>query len=233
MKITGKEKASLTIEKNDKPELTICQLNWGQLLNNVIVSKIFSELQKNGNIKKCDTRDIMINDMKLSKKNKISVKFKASLKIKIPGIKNNKYEARKDSLQIKDFYNYIVELFEDYAYELDTDIDNIKLELVELEIIEGKPLTKLRICCSDSDYFNDYIDTIKKYSMDDIEIKKNEGEYGYHANIYVESLDFLLEFVEDIKKLNSSNEPETHNGFIFSMIDKGYYNIEIYNGWIE
>ena len=69
--------------------------------------------------------------------------------------------------------------------------------------------------------------------MDDIEIRKNENGYGYCTDLYIESLDFLLDFVEDIKKLNSSKEPGQHNGFIFSMIEKGYYSIEIYNGWIE
>ncbi len=230
MKLTGKENAILCIEENGKPYLTISQLNWNQLLNTVIIDKICSELKSNNAIKKFVTRYIMIDKMKILNKSILSVKFEVSLKKNIADIENYKYNAINGYLKVKDFYNYIIGLFEFYSYELDTDIDNIQLELVELEIIDGKPLTRINICCSDSDYFNDYIDTIKKYSMDDISIMKIP--FGYSTDIYVESLDFLLDFVEDIKSLNSSNDA-THDGFIFTMIEKGYYGIEIYNGWRE
>ena len=108
----------------------------------------------------------------------------------------------------------------------------IKLELVELEITEGKPLIRIKVVCADGDYFKDYIDTIKKYSIDDISIGKSEDCYGYYTDIYVESLDFLLQFVKDIKTLNAS-EDATHDGLIFTIIEEGYYCIEIYNGWRE
>lgn len=230
MKLTGKEDASLCIEENGKPYLTFSQLNWNQLLNIMIIDRIYNELQENNNIKKFVTRYITIDKMKISSKSVVNVKFKVILKENIPCMKNCKYDAVNKFLEVKDFYNYIIELFEFYAYELDTDMNNIQLELVNLEYVKGKPLIRLDISCADNDYFNDYIDTIKKYSTDDIYIKKIE--YGYCAEIYVESLDFLLQFVEDIKSLNAS-EDATHDGFIFTMIEKGYYRIEIYNGWRE
>lgn len=233
MQIIGKEDASLCLEENSKPCLTISQLNWHQLLNDVIVNRIFKELQESNIIKKYDTRYITINKTKIPNKSIVSAKFKASIKEGISGIENYKYDVISKDVEVKNFYNHIVELFEFYAHELDTDINNIELELIDLEIIQGKPLTRIKIFCADDDYFNDYIETIKKYSMDDIEIRKNENGYGYCTDLYIESLDFLLDFVEDIKKLNSSKEPGQHNGFIFSMIEKGYYSIEIYNGWIE
>lgn len=230
MKLTGKENASLCIEENEKPYITISQLNWNQLLNNVIADRIYNELQKNNNIKKFITRYIMINKMKISNKSIVSVKFEVRLNENIVGMRKYKYDAVNETLEVKNFYNYIIELFEFYAYELDTDINNIHIELINIDIVNGKPLTRIKISCADSDYFNDYIDTIGKYSMDDISIRKID--YGYCAEIYVESLDFLLQFVEDIKLLNASKDA-THDGFIFTMIEKGYYGIEIYNGWRE
>ena len=64
MKLTGKENASLCIEENGKPYLSISQLNWKQLLNTVIIDKICSELKNNNAIKKFVTRYIMIDKMK-------------------------------------------------------------------------------------------------------------------------------------------------------------------------
>ena len=43
-----------------------------------------------------------------------------------------------DKADISEFYNYVIELFEFYAYELDTVIDNIKIELKELKILNEK-----------------------------------------------------------------------------------------------
>ena len=43
----------------------------------------------------------------------------------------------KKSDGLKDFYNTIVDLFETYAYEMDTEIDNIHIDIVEIEIVKG------------------------------------------------------------------------------------------------
>ena len=232
MKLTGKEDAGLCIEENGKPYLTICQLNWHQLLNDVIIDRICNELQKNNNIQKYITRYITINNKKISKNSILKLKVQASLKEGLPGMKNNKYDSTNNSLKVQDFYNYIIGLFEFYACELDTYINNIKLELVELEIIDEKPLTKIRICCADSEYFEDYIGIIEKYSIYEISINRSENCCDYFADIYVESLDFLLQFIEDIKPLHPSDFGD-YEGFIFTMIEKGYYCIEIYNGYRE
>ena len=232
MKLTGEEDVTLCIEKDGKPYFTISQLNLDQLLNDVIVDRIDNELHKKDNIQRFDTRYIIINNRKVFKDSIIRVKVRASVKEDLPEMKNKKYNSIRNSLRVQNFYNFIIGEFEYYSCEFDTDINNIKLELLELEIVEEKPLIRIKICCSDGEYFNDYIDTIKKYSIDDINIRKNENSYGYFADIYVESLNFLLQFVEDIKPLNASKDA-THNGFIFTMIEKGYYCIEIYNGWIE
>jgi len=133
MKLTGKEMVSLYTEKDGEQNFTISQLNLNQLLNIFILDRMCQQLIKNKNDEKLVTGYLTINDMKISKGTKVSVKFRVSLKKSIPFLKNTKYIAINHDLDISEFYNYVVELFDFYAYELDTVIDNIKLELIELE----------------------------------------------------------------------------------------------------
>lgn len=230
MKLTGKENATLCIEKDGKPYFTICQLNLNQLLNDVIVDRIDNELHKKDNIQRFDTRYIAINNRKIFKDSIIRVKVRASVKEDLPEMRNKKYNSIKHSLRVQNFYNFIIGEFEYYSCEFDTNINNIKLELVELEIVEEKPLIRIKIACTNSEYFKDYINIIEKYSIDEISINHNEN--GCFTDIYVKSLDFLLQFVEAIKPLHPSKFGD-YEGFIFTMIEKGYYCIEIYNGYRE
>lgn len=139
MKLTGKEKVSLYTEKDGERNFTISQLNLDQLLNIFILDRMCLELVK-GKIKKLVTGYLTINDIKISKGTKVYVKFQVSLKETIAELENTKFTAVQDELDISEFYNHVVELFEFYAYELDTVIDNIKLELMELNIIDNQKL---------------------------------------------------------------------------------------------
>ena len=132
MKLTGKEWVSLYAEKDGERYFTISQLNLNQLINNFILDRMCQELIKN-KTEKLVTGYLTIDDMKISKGTKVSVKFRVSLKKGIPFLKNIKYIAINQNLDISEFYNYVVELFDFFACELDTVIDNIKLELIELE----------------------------------------------------------------------------------------------------
>lgn len=138
MRLTGKEDASWCVEKNGKPYFICCELNWYQLLNSVMLDRIEVDLEENEKIEKLVTQYITINDIKLSKGTKISVKFQVSLIKNI--IDNNKYIACESELKVCDFYNRIVDLFEFYAYELDTTINNIKIEIIELNIINKEDI---------------------------------------------------------------------------------------------
>lgn len=133
MKLTGKESVSLYTEKDGERNFTICALNLDQLLNIFILDRMGLELIKN-KTEKLDTGHLTINDMKISKGTKVSVKFRVSLKKSI--FKNIKYIIINQHLDISEFYNYVVELFDFCAYELNTVIDNIKLELFDLEILK-------------------------------------------------------------------------------------------------
>lgn len=139
MKLTGKEYVSLYTEKDGERNFTISQLNLDQLLNIFILDRMCLELVK-GKIEKLVTGYLTINDIKISKGTKVYIKFQASLKETIVGLENTKFTAVQDELDISEFYNHVVELFEFYAYELDTVIDNIKLELIELNIINNPKL---------------------------------------------------------------------------------------------
>lgn len=139
MKLTGKEKVSLYTEKDEERNFTISQLNLEQLLNIFILDRMCLELVK-GKIEKLVTGYLTINDIKISKGTKVYVKFQVSLKETIAELENTKFTAVQDELDISEFYNHVVELFEFYAYELDTVIDNIKLELMELNIIDNQKL---------------------------------------------------------------------------------------------
>lgn len=139
MKLTGKENVSLYTEKDGERNFTISQLNLDQLLNIFILDKMCRELVK-GKIEKLVTGYLTINDIKISKGTKVYVKFQVSLKETIAELENTKFTAVQDELDISEFYNHVVELFEFYAHELDTVIDNIKLELIELNIANNKKL---------------------------------------------------------------------------------------------
>lgn len=139
MKLTGKEWVSLYAEKDGERYFTISQLNLNQLINNFILDRMCQDLIQN-KTQKLDTGYITINDTKISKGTKVSVKFRVSLKKSIPFFKNTKYIAINQNLDISEFYNHIVELFEFCADELDTVIDNIKIELIELEIKNSQTL---------------------------------------------------------------------------------------------
>lgn len=139
MKLTGKEYVSLYTEKDGERNFTISQLNLDQLLNIFILDKMCRELVK-GKTEKLVTGYLTINDIKISKGTKVYVKFQVSLKETIKELGNTKFTAVQDELDISEFYNHVVELFEFYAYELDTVIDNIKLELIELNIANNKKL---------------------------------------------------------------------------------------------
>lgn len=136
MKLTGKEIVSLQAEKNGEYYFGIYEQSLNRLLNVYILDKFCMQLIKNKKEEKLLTNYLIINNMEISKGTKVSLKFRASLKKNIPFSKNTKYIATCNNLDISEFYNQVIELFDFYAYALDTVIDNIKLELVELQILE-------------------------------------------------------------------------------------------------
>ena len=140
MKLTGREYVSLSALRNDGYRFTICCLTLDQLLNRFIISNILNDLKKDINTRKHITTSIIINhntndSIKFKKRDKLNIHYQISL---INNILNDTlYDAYDKNLELKDFYNTIVDLFETYAYEMDTEIDNIHIDIVEIEIVKG------------------------------------------------------------------------------------------------
>lgn len=136
MKFTGKEWSSIQVTENNKPEFCWSNITLYHLLNTGIRSIITGNLKKYGYIKKYDTDFITINDINLSKGAKVNIKFLISLKEDYYNLYPKSFSTYLANIDVADIYNDIIILFEDYAYELDTDIDNLILELTELEILK-------------------------------------------------------------------------------------------------
>lgn len=135
MKLTGKESVSLYTEKDGERNFTICALNLDQLLNNFILDRMCLNLIRNKK-EQLVTGYLTINNTKISKGTKVSLKFQVSLNETNAGLENKNYTAIHSDLDISDFYNLVVELFDYYACKLNTVIDNIRVELIELEILK-------------------------------------------------------------------------------------------------
>lgn len=138
MRLTEKEKVSLYAEQNEKSNFIASELELKQLINGFILDRLCQQLIRNKDNGKIVTEYLSINDMKILKGTKVSLKFQVSLKKNEPFFKKVKYSTMYDKADISEFYNYVIELFEFYAYELDTVIDNIKIELKELKILNEK-----------------------------------------------------------------------------------------------
>lgn len=136
MKFTGKEWSSIQVKENDKPKFCWCHITLYHLLNSGIRSIIMVNLKKCGDIKRYPTDFITINDLKISKGTKVNIKFLISLEEDYYNLYPEKFSAYLSNIDAADIYNNIVSLFEDYAYELDTDIDNVIIELTELEVLK-------------------------------------------------------------------------------------------------
>ena len=138
MRLTGKEKVRLYAEQDGKNNFIASELELKQLINGFILDRLCQQLIRNKDNGKIVTEYLSINDMKILKGTKVSLKFQVSLKKNEPFFKKVKYSTMYDKADISEFYNYVIELFEFYAYELDTVIDNIKIELKELKILNEK-----------------------------------------------------------------------------------------------
>ena len=127
MKCNSEDQASLQIEKNERPFCRFHTVSLNVLLNDGIRNYIVNHLKSCKKIEKLTTDYLIINDLKLEKGTKVNIKFLISLENDSYKIYKDKFENYVENLDIKDLFNYIVDLFEDYAYELDTEIDNIKI----------------------------------------------------------------------------------------------------------
>lgn len=121
-------------EDNGESKFTISFIKLDQLINSYILNKMLDELKQKTTNTKFNVETFTIEGLNINKGTKVKLKFKVTLKETIPILKDLEYETVIE-LDIIELYNHIVELFEGYAYELDTNIDNIRIELIELETV--------------------------------------------------------------------------------------------------
>ena len=130
MKLTGNEKVCLCTEKDGKSCFTISDITFNDLLNEFMVKRMLERLKVRG-----DNEKYLSNAI-------VSVKFDVSYKEYIPIISDFTSRVQHDRLKIKDFFNFIVETIDMSAYEFDTDIDNINLEIKEFEVVDISDYTE-------------------------------------------------------------------------------------------
>lgn len=135
MRIDGERRISICYE-DDYGKVSIENYKLNEIVK-YISAQSFADIQLDNDYKNKKTKYIIIDENKYNLKTDIRLELEISL-LYVPlvcsGYFTQKYKAKKD-IEIKDFYNYIVELVEDYAYELDTDMSNIKVEVTTLEIL--------------------------------------------------------------------------------------------------
>ncbi len=136
MKIGGNSRISICYE-DEFGKITIENYKLNEIVN-YIAAQSYADIQLgNDNYKNKITKYIIINGIKYNLKTDIRIKFEISL-LDIPIVCKKYFTQKCDTsidIEIKEFYKEIVEMVESYAYELDTDICNIKVETKELEII--------------------------------------------------------------------------------------------------
>ena len=101
---------------------------------------MLKELEISSTNKKYCTEYLSIENISLYKDSLINLKCKVYMKEGLPMFENTEYESYIKELKVEEFYNHIVSLFDDYAYELDTVIDNIIVEIKEVEVLKNKRL---------------------------------------------------------------------------------------------
>ena len=138
MKFTGKELISMSTKKDGKNCFTISDFTLNKLTNGFISDRICKELNEDGYNEKLITDYIIIDGTRYYGKSYIRIKMQAYLKDPLPFDRDRKYNVEHFELKVRDFYNFILDTFDSYAYELDTTIDNILVDIIEIENCDTK-----------------------------------------------------------------------------------------------
>lgn len=134
MKITGKEKASLCIEIDNKEEWTNQNYTIEQLLDSYILGSIAAPIKSNNKIETKTVKYFSIGDTIIDKRTRINAKFRASLKYPKDKESAIDFECVCTYLDISDLYNFIVDLYIDYAEGFNVSITDINLKIIEIQI---------------------------------------------------------------------------------------------------
>lgn len=211
MKITGKEKARLCIERDNEEEWTSARFTIGELLDSYILGSIAAPIKINDKIKKRTVKFFSIGKTIMEKRTRINATFRVSLKYP----KNEKelmdYECVCSFLDISDFYNFMVDLYIDYAEVFKTSITDINVKIIDIEIRQPVSFT-------DKGFINTNI--LQQYDLDgQIDIllhflKTQKWEIINNKIIFTELINdkfvqVLLENFEKESIINKENQKTT------------------------
>ena len=138
MKINGKTKVSIFYKDEDesrKYNIENCTLN--ETIRRMS-NQIWKESQMCSDYKNKKTQYIVINGKKYNLKTDINIECEVSM-LNVPIVCKEYFQKKYDceaQIEIGEFYNYIVDTIENYALALDTDMNNIKIKIKKLEILE-------------------------------------------------------------------------------------------------
>lgn len=108
-------------------------------LNHLIdnfIKNIDSNIKSAGEIKRECTKNLFIDGKHYNNQTKVKMQLKVSLRNYPDRILFNQKHDVKEECTIEDIYNVIADIVEFYAYEMDTDTDNIKISIKQFEIME-------------------------------------------------------------------------------------------------
>lgn len=142
MKINANKLVTVLFE-NEQESIYINRHSLNYIVNKII-ERAYKDLQYNEEYTNMITKYMTIDNKKYSLKADIIVKLEISLlNIDMPivciGYFNKRYDIQIET-EIKEFYNSIVKIVDTYAYELDTDINNIQVTVKELKILNNYKL---------------------------------------------------------------------------------------------
>lgn len=140
MKIDGNTLIK-TLFENEQGKILMENYPLNYIVNNIL-QKAYADLQQEGQYIDKTTQYMIINNTVYSKKADIKIELQISL-LNVPivckGYFKHKYDAYTE-IEIKDFYNEIVKIGDEYACDLDTDITNIKMNVKSIEILNNYEL---------------------------------------------------------------------------------------------
>lgn len=222
MKLTGKEKARLCIEMDNKEEWTNTHFTIQELLDSYILGTIAAPIKNNNKIQEKIVKYFSINNTIMDKRTRINAKFCASLKYPKDGKESIEFECVCTYLDISDFYNFIVDLYIEYAEGFNTTITNINLKMIEIEI-------KNPLAFTDEGFINSKV--LNQYDLDgQIDIllyllKTQKWEIINNKIIFTELINdkFIQTLLEVFEKKSIINN-EKHKNMVIN--DCEMYGIE-------
>lgn len=135
MKICGNKRVSVLFE-DEFGKILIENYCLNEIINYIALHS-FVDLQFDKENRQVSTRYIIADNMQCNAN--FNIKMKLTVTTYSSPFKED-YNVTITDTKLSEFHNTITNIAEDYAYELDTDINNIKIILNELEIsnLEGE-----------------------------------------------------------------------------------------------